>query len=216
MLEIKACIFDLDGVICDTAKYHYVAWKRLAYLLGFEFTVEDNERLKGVSRMDSLNILLQIGNKEFDEDKKLELATMKNSWYVEYIKKMEKDEILEGIKDFLLELKERGIKISLGSASRNAGIILDRLQIRDYFDAIVDGNKIQKAKPDPEVFLVGAKELGIDPKDCIVFEDAVAGIEAAKNANMRCIGVGSKETLKNADKVIDGFRDIHVSFLENF
>ena len=174
MSSIKACIFDLDGVIVDTAKYHYLAWKRLANELGFDFTLEQNERLKGVSRMDSLDILLEIGNKKLDEKTKYELAEKKNTWYVEYIGKMDDSEILSGVKEFLTSLKDNNIKIALGSASKNAVAILRQIKMIDYFDAIVDGTKVSKAKPDPEVFLLGARELDVDSRDCIVFEDAVA------------------------------------------
>lgn len=210
---IKGCIFDLDGVIVDTAKYHYLAWKRLANELGFEFTEEDNERLKGVSRMKSLEILLEIGNKDFDEKTKLELADKKNSWYVEYISKMDESEILDGVKDFLTNLRENGIKISLGSVSKNAMTILKNINLLTYFDAIIDGTKVKNAKPDPEVFLKAAEELSLKPEECCVFEDAVAGIEAAKRANMKVIGVGSNAILKDADKVIGGFKGATIDIL---
>ncbi|GFR34633.1 beta-phosphoglucomutase [Thermobrachium celere] len=205
---IKGCIFDLDGVIVDTAKYHYLAWKRLANELGFEFTEEDNERLKGVSRMKSLEILLEIGNKQFDEETKIKLAEKKNGWYVEYISKMDESEILDGVKDFLTELREKGIKISLGSVSKNAMTILKNINLLPYFDAVIDGTKVTNAKPDPEVFLKAAQELGLKPEECCVFEDAVAGIEAARRANMKVIGVGSPEILSDADKVISGFKGV--------
>lgn len=214
MRNIRGCIFDLDGVVVDTAKYHYLAWRRLAHELGFEFTEEDNERLKGVSRMKSLEILLEIGRMNFDEETKLKLAEKKNNWYVEYISKMDESEILPGVKEFLTKLKEEGIKIALGSVSKNAGIILENTNLKKYFDAIIDGNKVTKAKPDPEVFLKAAEELGLDPSECVVFEDAIAGIEAARNARMKVIGVGSPEILKDADKVITGFEGIDLSILQ--
>lgn len=210
---IKGCIFDLDGVIVDTAKYHYLAWKRLANELGFEFTEEDNERLKGVSRMKSLEILLEIGNKEFDEETKLKLAEKKNGWYVEYISKMDESEILEGVKEFLTELREKGVKISLGSVSKNAMTILKNINLLPYFDTVIDGTKVTNAKPDPEVFLKAAEELGLKPEECCVFEDAVAGIEAARRANMKVIGVGSPDILGDADKVINGFKGITIDIL---
>lgn len=213
MKEIKACIFDLDGVICDTAKYHYLAWKRLASSLGFEFTEKDNERLKGVSRMDSLNILLSIGNVTIDDNTKLALAEKKNEWYREFIINMNEDEISEGVLPFLKLLKENHIKIALGSVSKNASTILDGLKIWDYFDSVIDGNKVKNAKPDPEVFLNAAKEMNVDPKNCVVFEDAVAGIQAAINAGMYSIGIGSKEILNKANKVIPGFSHISLDIL---
>ncbi|MCM1991042.1 beta-phosphoglucomutase [Oceanirhabdus seepicola] len=213
-MNIDACIFDLDGVICDTAKYHYLAWKRLSNELGFDFSIEDNERLKGVSRMDSLNILLEIGEKSLDEETKLELAAKKNSWYVEYISVMKQDEILPGVKDFILNLKENNIKIALGSASKNSMRILKALDIVDLFDCIVDGNRITKAKPSPEVFLKGAEELEVSPEKCVVFEDAAAGVEGAKNANMFAIGVGDASILKKADKIISGFENLTLEILK--
>jgi len=204
MSEIKAAIFDLDGVIVDTAKYHYLAWKKLADQLGFEFTERDNERLKGVSRMRSLEILLKVGNKEFDDETKQELATKKNTWYVDYISSIDESELLPGAKDYLIRIRNRGLKTALGSASKNAPLIIKNLNITECFDAIVDGNSVSKAKPDPEVFLRAADELGVAPEQCIVFEDAEAGILAAKNANMKCVGIGSEENLSMADLVISG------------
>lgn len=213
MKRFKACIFDLDGVIVDTAKYHYLAWRRLANELGFEFTEMDNERLKGVSRMKSLDILLEIGGKTFDEETKLALAEKKNNWYVDYITKLDKSEVLPGVREFLSNLKENDIKISLGSVSKNAMTILKGINILEYFDAVIDGTKVTNAKPDPEVFLKGAQELGVEPEYCVVFEDAVAGIEAAKNAGMYSIGVGSPEILGIADKVISDFKNLTLDIL---
>jgi beta-phosphoglucomutase len=201
-------IFDLDGVIVDTAKYHYLAWKRLAQELGFEFKELDNERLKGVSRMKSLEILLELGGLSFSNDEKLLLADKKNNWYVEYISAIDESEILKGAKEYLLKLKNSGIKIALGSASKNALAILNRLNITNLFDSIVDGNKVSKAKPDPEVFLIAAKELGLEPHECVVFEDAEAGITAAKAAGMRTVGIGNRELLMEADIVVKGLYEI--------
>lgn len=211
--NIKACIFDLDGVIVDTAKYHYLAWKSIADGLGFVFTERDNERLKGVSRMASLDILLEVGGVSMSDDEKLRLAERKNIIYLEYIFKMTKDEILPGVKSFLMLLRNESIKIALGSASKNALTILDRLELTYLFDAIIDGNKVSKAKPDPEVFLLAAKELGVHPLDCIVFEDAEAGVSAAKAAGMKCIGIGSKEVLHQADLVMSGFEAVSLEIL---
>lgn len=213
MSSVKACIFDLDGVIVDTAKFHYLAWRRLANELGFDFSEEDNERLKGVSRMDSLNILLEIGGKTLDDETKEELAQKKNEWYVELISDMDETEILPGVKHFLTSLKEAGIKISLGSASKNAKSILERIGLIGMFDAIVDGTDIDKAKPDPQVFLLGAKALNLDPSECVVFEDAQSGVDAAINAGMYVIGVGSEDTLGHANEVIASFEEMSVSRL---
>ena len=207
---IKGFLFDLDGVIVDTAKYHFLAWKRLADELKINFTIEDNELLKGVSRMASLDIILGLGNRQLDASTKLKLATRKNDWYVDYITKMAADEILPGALEFLKEAKQRGIKVGLGSASKNAQTILDRLEITTYFDAIISGNEVSKAKPDPEVFSLGAKSLGLAPFECVVFEDAQAGIEAAINAGMMCIGIGDEEILGNADLVVPGLHAITV------
>jgi len=214
-MKIKACIFDLDGVIVDTAKYHFLAWKRLAEELGFEFKVEHNERLKGVSRVRSLEILLEVGGLSFSEKEKERMATLKNEWYLEYILRMKPDEILPGVLPFLSELRRAGIKIALGSASKNAPLILQQVEITDYFDVIIDGNKVSKAKPDPEVFLKAAEELGFNPDDCVVFEDAEAGVEAALSGNMRCVGVGSPLVLNRATVVIPGFESFNLITLES-
>lgn len=212
-MKIKACLFDLDGVIVDTAKYHYIAWKRLASELNFDFTEDQNEWLKGVSRMKSLEILLEIGGLTFDEATKEKLAEKKNNWYVELISKMTPDEILPGVKVFMETLRKNNIKIALGSVSKNSMMILENVAMVDYFDAIVDGTKIKNAKPDPEVFLLGAKELCVEPKDCVVFEDATAGIEAAINAGMHSIGIGSAHILKKADFVIQSFEEMSLEKL---
>lgn len=206
--QIKACIFDLDGVIVDTAKYHYIAWKRLAEELGFSFSPAHNERLKGVSRMRSLEILLEVGGKKLSQIEMEKAADRKNKWYVEYISKITPDEILPGAYELLIELKTNKIKRALGSASKNAGMILDRLELNRFFDAVIDGNKVSKAKPDPEVFLKAAEELHTIPEECLVFEDAQAGIEAAINGNMRCIGVGDPEILKQANLVVPNLANI--------
>jgi beta-phosphoglucomutase len=211
---IKACIFDLDGVIVDTAKYHYLAWKRLAEELNINFNEKDNERLKGVSRMKSLDIILEIGNITLKESEKLEFADKKNKWYREYILKMEENEILPGVKTFLNQLKQNNLKIAIGSASKNALTILQRLNLIDIFDSIIDGNKVSKAKPDPEVFIKAAQEIHVKPEECVVFEDSIAGIQAAKIGKMKTIGVGNHQTLKEADKIINGFKNIDLKILE--
>ncbi|GGH37431.1 beta-phosphoglucomutase [Paenibacillus segetis] len=213
MPAIKACLFDLDGVLVDTAKYHYLAWKRLANELGFEFTEHDNEKLKGVSRMASLDILLSIGGLELDETTKNELATRKNEWYFQSIMAMDQSEILPGALEFIQECKDNGLKIALGSASKNAMTILNNTGLTPYFDVIIDGNRTTSAKPDPEVFTLGSTELGIPKEQCVVFEDAEAGIEAARRAGMACVGIGSPETLRAADFVIPSLQDMSVNRL---
>ncbi len=216
-MEIKACLFDLDGVLVDTAKYHFTAWRELARHLGFEFTEKDNERLKGVSRMRSLEILLEVGNIEVSNAEKEHFAAAKNEKYVELINRMTPGEILPGVESFLSDIKRLGIKTALGSASKNSPLIMEKTGLSKYFDAIVDGNIISKAKPDPEVFLKGAELLHIDPEYCIVFEDAVAGIEAALNAGMRCVGIGTPDVLKQATRVIPGFNQITANqFMNGF
>jgi len=210
MKKIKACLFDLDGVIVDTAKYHYIAWKELANEMGFDFTLEDNERLKGVSRMTSLDILLSIGKVEKSEEEKMALATKKNENYLTYILKMGPEEILPGTKEFLYLLKREGIKIALGSASKNAMTILERLNLTAYFEAIIDGTKVSKAKPDPEVFLKGADALGVKPDECVVFEDAEAGVEAALAGGMKCVGIGKEDVLGKAHLIVDGLHKMNM------
>ena len=215
MKRPKAILFDLDGVIVDTAKHHFIAWRALADELGFTFTEADNERLKGVSRMDSLNILLEIGGITLTEDKKKELAAKKNEQYVKAIKQMDRSEILPGVENFLAELKDKGIPFALGSASKNAPLILQQINLYDTFDAIVDGNVITKAKPDPEVFIKGAELLNVNPADCVVFEDAQAGIEAGKHAGMYVVGVGDARVLTGADDYIRDLSEMHLDRLSN-
>jgi len=215
MTNIDACIFDLDGVIVDTAKYHYLAWRDLATELGFVFTLDHNERLKGVSRMTSLEILLEVGGVTLDENRKLELADQKNRQYVSYIEKMTPDEILPGVIDFLKSIRSAGIKTAIGSASKNTPLILDRLQLNSYFDVVIDGNKVSEAKPNPEVFLKGAYELGVSPSNCIVFEDAAAGVEAAIRGGMKCVGIGKPENLPGANLVVAGFENFTVEEMFN-
>lgn len=213
MKKIKACIFDLDGVIVDTAKYHYVAWKRLAREMGFDLTEEENEQLKGVSRMASLDILLKLGNKIMDEKSKLDLADRKNAWYREYIKSMQPGEIYPGAVEFIKKMKSMGYKLAIGSASKNAPTILEQLNIIGLFDAVVDGNKISKAKPDPQIFLMAAEELNTAPEYCVVFEDALAGVEAALNAGMYCVGIGSPAIPGKAHLVVSGLHEMKPEML---
>jgi beta-phosphoglucomutase len=213
-IKIRACIFDLDGVIVDTAVYHYKAWKRLANELGFDFTEENNEKLKGVSRVRSLELILEWGGVKKTEAEKEELAARKNDWYVEMISHMTPAEILPGAKEFLEACRAAGIKTALGSASKNSMTILDHIKLTGLFDAIIDGNKVTKAKPDPEVFLKGAEALKVLPADCVVFEDAIAGVEAAINGGMKVVGIGSPTVLDEADLVINGLYEMTLEKLE--
>ena len=199
---IKACLFDLDGVLVDTARFHFLAWKTIADELGFEFTENDNERLKGISRMESLNILLQIGGLDLPTQTKETLAARKNERYLALIEEMTPEMILPGAQEFLDELKAHHILIGLGSSSKNAKTILQKLQIVSLFDVIIDGTQITHAKPNPEVFIKGAKALKMKPSACIVFEDAEAGVQAALNGGMRCVGIGSPEILRKAHQVV--------------
>ena len=209
-------IFDLDGVIVDTAKYHFLAWKNLADSLGFEFTEAHNELLKGVSRVRSLEILLEIGNVKLSDEKKQEYLISKNEHYLEYITKMGSDEILPGAGKLLDNLDRLDINYVLGSASKNAPLILKQVGLLDRFKGIVDGNSVSKAKPDPEVFLIGAKKLGLAPENCMVFEDAIAGVEAANKANMISIGIGDAETLSEADYNYNNLTELPESFFNEF
>lgn len=206
---IDCCIFDLDGVIVDTAKYHYLAWKRLATRLGFDFTEHDNERLKGVSRVESLKIILSIGQTTLAPADFEFALKQKNDWYLDYINQIGPEEILPGVTGFLAEVRGRGIKTALGSASKNARLILERIGLLDQFDAIIDGNSVTNAKPDPEVFLAAAKAVGIPPERCVVFEDAAAGVEAALNAGMKCVGIGSADVLGKAHTLLPGFAGVN-------
>nr|WP_256760333.1 beta-phosphoglucomutase [Cohnella sp. WQ 127256] len=206
--NIKGALFDLDGVLVDTAKYHYLAWKRLAEQWGFEFTEADNERLKGVSRMRSLEIIIEIGGLTLSEEEKLRKAEEKNEWYLQYIHQMDHSELLPGAKEYLLQLKAKGVRIALGSASKNAVFILEKVGIADLFDAIIDGTKVSKAKPDPEVFEAGCRELGLKPSECVVFEDAEAGIKAAIAAGVYVIGIGNPAILSEANRVVGGLNDL--------
>lgn len=210
----KAFIFDLDGVIVDTAKYHYLAWRELAIQLGFDFTMEQNERLKGVSRVRSLEILLDIGKIQLEEDEKTTYLKEKNEQYLQYIAKMDHTEILPGIDDLLHYLKLNKVPFSLGSASKNARLILETLDLIDLFDAIVDGNDVSTAKPDPEVFLIAAQKLGVQPEDCIVIEDAQAGIEAANKAGMTSIGIGDAHVLAEADFKLNNTSELTIDFVQ--
>ena len=214
MSEIKACIFDLDGVIVDTAVYHFKAWKRLANQLGFDFTEDDNEKLKGISRTQSLELILGWGKVLKSDADKLELATLKNNWYVQMIDEMQPSEILPGSREFLQSVRKAGYKTALGSASKNSVKILKKVNLLHLFDVIIDGNKVSASKPDPQVFLDGALALNIDPAGCVVFEDAIAGVQAAKAAGMKVIGIGSSETLSGADIIVSGLHEMNLEILK--
>ncbi|WGK66263.1 beta-phosphoglucomutase [Croceiramulus getboli] len=211
----KAFIFDLDGVVVDTAGFHYLAWRSLAEELGISFSEEQNEQFKGVSRKRSLDLLLELGDKTAQQEQKDQWLVQKNDEYLSYIENMTEEDILPGVKKILNYLEERQVKMALGSASKNAKPILKRVGLLDKFDAIVDGNDVKKAKPDPEVFLIGAQLLGAQPSDCVVFEDSIAGIQAANIAGMVSIGIGDAEVLHEAHHNFRDFTEISVAFIAN-
>lgn len=203
-----ACIFDLDGVIVETAHYHYKAWKKLADRLDIPFGKKENEALKGVSRRKSLEKILALDDRNIPEERFRELMDQKNEWYQQYIATLGPEDILEGVPAFLESLQNMQIKLAIGSSSKNASYIMDYIQLNDMFEVIIDGTKIEKTKPNPEVFLKAAEALEVDPSECIVFEDAVSGIKAAKAGGMKSVGVGSSAILSEADIVIKNFIEI--------
>ena len=207
-------IFDLDGVIVDTAKHHFIAWRQLAQSQGWHFSLEDNEQLKGVSRVRSLELILQWNKAGITPELFEQLLKEKNERYLNLIRDMDPSERLPDVQRVLQVLKDIGCGIALGSASKNARPILDKIELTPYFDVIVDGTNVSKAKPDPEVFLQAANQLGIAPEDCVVFEDAVAGIQAAKAAGMRAFGIGNPEQLTQAERVFKDFTQLDNTYIE--
>lgn len=208
MARIKALLFDLDGVIVSTEKNHFEAWRETASKLGIPFSEHDNEALKGVNRVDSLKQILKLGNKTVSAEEFESLLVFKNDIYLDSITTLSKDDLLPGVHALLLQAKSMGIKIGLGSSSKNAPMILTRLGITDLFDVIIDGNGVTHPKPDPEVFLNGAKALGLAPSDCLVFEDASSGVAAAKAGGFISIGVGNP--------MLKGVADVYFNELTEF
>lgn len=200
----KAVIFDLDGVIVSTDGLHYKAWKHMADREGIYFDETINNRLRGVSRMESLEIILERAKKAYTSDEKETLATAKNDIYRESLSELSPGDILPGVSSLLAALREKGIMLAIGSSSRNTPIILKQIGLENYFDAVADGNQISRSKPDPEVFLLAAKLLGLSPADCAVVEDAVAGIDAAKAGGMKAVGVGDASAYQKADVTAPG------------
>ncbi|NCP21514.1 MAG: beta-phosphoglucomutase [Flavobacteriales bacterium CG_4_9_14_0_2_um_filter_35_242] len=211
---IKAVIFDLDGVVVDTAKFHFVAWNDIAKQFGFEISSHQNEQLKGVSRIKSLDLILEWGHIKLSQEQKTLLLNQKNEAYLAAINLLNKTDILPGILEILTYLKSKNIPVALGSASKNALPILQKLGISTLFNVIVDGNIVQKAKPDPEVFMQAANKLHVLPKHCLVIEDAKAGIDAANNAKMTSIGIGNKEILINASYVLEDTSKLSKKFID--
>ncbi len=207
---IKACLFDLDGVIVDTAKYHFKAWKKMANSLGFDFSEKENEKLKGVSRMDSINLILSWGGISLTESEKLEWAGKKNEWYLTFLQQMDEKEILPGVLEFIQDLQQKGIKIALGSSSKNAVLALTKVGMLSYFEAIIDGTKTTRSKPDPQVFQMGAAALNCEPSECLVFEDAESGIAAALAGGFYAVGMGSPNNLGAAHLVLSSLENITI------
>lgn len=216
MADVKACIFDLDGVIVDTAKFHFLAWRRLGREFGFDLTEEENEGLKGISRAKSLDILLEKSGVEATPEEREDMMARKNGWYLEYVNTMNAGDTLPGVSDFLDKVKASGRKMALGSASKNAVPILRRIDLLKTFDAVIDGTKVTRGKPHPETFLLGAEALYVAPENCVVFEDASAGIEGALAAGMYAVGVGTPEVLGKAHLVIPGFADRGLEIFDEF
>ena len=206
-MGLKACLFDMDGV---------VAWKRLAEELSIPFTEEDNHALKGLSRVDSLDHILRLGHLRLDEKTKVKLMDQKNAWYLDLIQGVRAEDILPGAKELIESLVAEGIRVGLGSSSRNAQLILDNVGLTPLFDTVVDGNHITLSKPDPEVFLKGATALGVAPADVVVFEDAASGVKAAKTGGFFAVGVGDKDQLSEADVVVDHLQGVTVGQLRTW
>ncbi|WP_074601266.1 beta-phosphoglucomutase [Sediminibacillus halophilus] len=202
VMQIEAIIYDLDGVITDTAEYHFLAWKALADELDIPFDRSFNEQLKGLSRVDSLELILQQSNQTYSEEEKQRLAAKKNEHYQELIQKISQEDLLPGIESFMKEAKQAGIKTGLASASKNAQTVIERLRVTDLLDTVVDAAKVERGKPDPEVFLTAAKQLEAPAARCVGIEDASSGVKAIKAAGMYAVGVGEREYLAQADWVI--------------
>lgn len=213
-MNIEGIIFDLDGVIVDTAHFHYLAWKKTAAALGFELTPELNEQLKGVSRIDSLQKILDWAGIEITQERFDFLTSDKNVDYLSHVATMSTADVLPGVREFIADLKQQGYRVALGSASKNARHILERVEMIDQFDAIVDGTNVTAAKPDPEVFLQGAQLLDLPAEKCVVFEDSKAGVTAANNGGMTSIGIGKVANLSHADFVFNDFTEISIDFIK--
>lgn len=211
MNTIQGLLFDLDGVIVDTAKFHFLAWRKMANTLGFDFNEHQNEQLKGISRKESIARILAWGGITLPQADVEKYMTLKNKWYLESINTLTPKDVLPGADIFIRESKAQGYKIGLGSASKNARPILDKLQLTFLFDAIIDGNEVTASKPNPDVFLKGAEALNLAPKNCLVFEDAIAGIEAAHNGGMLAIGIGEASVLIGADAVYANLQGVHIN-----
>jgi len=202
----SACIFDLDGVLVDTAKYHFRAWRRLANELGFDFDEHANETLKGVGRRESLELILGWGKITMSPEEKESWMDRKNGWYLEFVHGMTPADILDGVPEFLADVKKHGLRVALGSGSKNTKAVVKCIGLEGFFESISDGTRITRSKPDPQVFLLCAEDMGLDPGRCIVFEDAISGIDAAIAGGFHSVGVGREDALGHADLVIPGFK----------
>lgn len=205
---IKGFIFDLDGVITDTAELHFQAWKTLSEEIGWDFDRSVNENLRGVSRMDSIKIIMNHNNASIKEDSLINLATKKNDIYVDSLNQLTHNDFLPGAKELLVELKNEGYKIALGSASKNSSKVLKQLDATQFFDIIGDGNSVKKSKPAPDIFLFGAEKLNLKPEECIVFEDAESGIDAAIAGGFYSVGIGPKERVGHANIRFDSIKQV--------
>ena len=208
---IKGFIFDLDGVLTDTAEYHYRGWKRLAEGYGIPFTREDNEALRGIPRRESLLLILK--GRKYSEEQILEMMERKNNYYLEFIKEITPRDLLPGARELLEEIRAAGLKSALGSASKNAQEVVERLGIANLLDAIADGHSVERQKPAPDLFLHAAAQLELNPSECVVIEDAAAGIEAARAGGFHSIGLGPRERVSIADLVLPNLKDVHLADL---
>lgn len=216
--NLKAVVFDLDGVLTDSAKYHYQAWKMLADKLGIPFDEEYNEKLKGVSRMESLELILQNGNAQdkYTQEEKVAMATEKNEFYKQLLHQITPEDVLPGIHDFLEQLKAAGIKTAVASVSHNAPFILERLELDKYFDYICDAAQVPRAKPFPDIFLSAAQNLGVEPANCIGVEDAQAGIQAINAAGMMSVGVGTESQMQEAKLILPSTAKLGLGMLKEY
>jgi len=214
--KIRGLIFDLDGIITDTAEYHYLGWKQLAEEEGMEFDREFNEKFRGVSRLECLDLLLEKNNRGVTPEKRKRMAERKNNYYNDYLKTIDRNNLLDGILDILQRSKKAGYKMAIASASKNTKTVIKKLDIADIFDVISDGYSVKKNKPAPDLFLHTAKKLNLRPEECVVFEDAKAGIDAALAADMIAVGIGPESRVGHADYRFDSVKDINLTKILGF
>lgn len=212
---IRAVIFDLDGVITDTAEYHFLAWKKLAKNFHIPFDKMTKDDFRGIPRMAALEVLLQKQNRAFSNTQKKELISIKNDYYLAMIEQISANDFLPGAKKFILDTKKKNLKCAIASSSKNAQLVLNRLGILKEFHIVVDGHDFRQAKPHPEIFLLAANKLRINPINCLVIEDAAVGIEAGRRAGMKTLGLGSKKLLKDADLVLNSLENVNLEQLLN-